>query len=149
VNEVLGVLAVLGSGTISGAFFAVAVSVTPALSALPPDRYVEAHRLLGKGYHPIMPIMANLTMATGIWLAFVAPSTAGRVVAGVAAALTLGVQGVSHLGNVPINRSLAAADPGSDGWPDPRPRWRFLHLVRTALAAAVFVLFSLALVLHL
>ena len=140
---VLALLAMLGSGTISGTFFAVAVSVVPALAAMPPERYVQTHRMLGRGYHPWMPIIANVTMLSGIGLAFTAGTGTARALAGLGAALTLGVQAVSHLGNVPINRAAAAGSAGAADWPDPRPRWRALHLLRTGLATAALLAFGI------
>lgn len=138
--EVLSVVLLLGSGITLGVFFAIAVSVAPTLLAMSPDRYLEAHRELGKGYHPVMPIMTNVTMFSGIGLAFVVSDPVVRWLYVIGAVVMLGVQAVSHLGNVPINRSLAAAAaPSTGSWSDPRPEWRFWHLTRTALAAAAFL----------
>jgi uncharacterized membrane protein len=143
--ELLSVLVLLGSGTTMGVFFAVAVSVAPAMFAMAPDRYVEAHQLLGKGYHPAMPVITSATLFAGVALAAVAPQPAARVLFGLGAVGVLGIQAVSHLGNVPINRSLAAFGEGTlDTWPDPRPKWRFWHRIRTVLAVAAFVANSLA-----
>ena len=55
----------------------------------------------------------------------------------VAAVLLLGVSGVSHLCNVPINRRVKAiTDPAviPADWEDPRPLWRRFHYLRTFLA---------------
>ena len=49
---VLGVLAVLGSGVVAGVLFAVALSVLPALFAMPMDRYAYAHKLIGRNWDP-------------------------------------------------------------------------------------------------
>lgn len=142
---ILSVVVLLGSGTTLGVFFAVAVSVSPALLAMAPDRYVEAHQALGKGYHPTMPIMTNTTMLAGIALAVLTPVPARPLfIAGVV--LIVGVQAVSHLGNVPINRSLRTYPDGV--WNDPRPRWRFWHQIRTTLAAAALIANSLAVILQ-
>src|SRR5205814_8735355 len=49
-NEPLRIAVLLGSGVTAGVLFAVAVSVVPALRDLAPDRYVEAHQLLGRNW---------------------------------------------------------------------------------------------------
>jgi uncharacterized membrane protein len=149
VAEVFSVVALLGSGTTLGVFFAVAVSVIPALITLPAAQYIETHRLLGKGYHPAMPIITNITTLTGLTLAILAEPIAAKLLFGAGVLLMVGVQAVSHLGNVPINRSLRAYEAGVPPahWTDPRPQWRAWHLLRTALAAASLLLNSIAVVL--
>lgn len=143
----LSVVLLLGSGTITGVFVAVWVSVAPALFAMPRGAYVEAHKLLGKGYHPLMPLLVNATMLSGIALAFLAEPLPARVLFAVAAVLLVGVQAVSHLGNVPINRSLYRDDAlTAADWSDPRPPWRAWHRIRTALAIATLVANSVAVV---
>jgi uncharacterized membrane protein len=142
---VLSVLVLLGSGITLGVFFAVAVSVSPALFSMPPDQYVEAHQLLGKGYHPSMPIITNITMFGGFGLAALVhnPTATALFLAG--AVVVIGIQAVSHLGNVPINRGLKAYAglPDDSEWTDPRPQWRFWHRIRTALAAIALLANSL------
>ncbi|WP_433254629.1 anthrone oxygenase family protein [Streptosporangium sp. CA-135522] len=135
--QVLGVVALVGCGVVAGVFVAVAVSVLPALIAMPADRYIEAHRLLGKGYHPLMPLLVNATMLTEIALAIMREGGA-RPLFATGAVLLLGTQFVSHLCNVPINRSLHEIDVSAipADWDDPRPLWRGWHLLRTALALA-------------
>lgn len=130
------------SGIVAGVFFAVTVSVVPALAALPAGRYVEVHRMLGKGYHPTMPLIVMLVLAGDLALAFVAPATVPVALPVTAMVLQVGVQAVSHLGNERLNRSVRTADPDVLGpaWTDPRQAWRRWHLIRTALALAVFVI---------
>ncbi|WP_308249856.1 DUF1772 domain-containing protein [Sphaerisporangium fuscum] len=138
--EVAGVAVLVGAGIVAGVFVAVAVSVLPTLIAMPADRYVETHRMLGKGYHPLMPLLVNATMLLDIALA-IALRGAPRVSFAVAAVLLLGSQFVSHLCNVPINRSLHEIDVTAipSDWNDPRPVWRNWHLLRTAIALAALV----------
>ncbi|WP_229896357.1 anthrone oxygenase family protein [Streptomyces cinerochromogenes] len=122
----------VGTGTVTGIFVAVAVSVAPAMAAMERADYLRAHALLGKGYHPLMPILVNVVTLSGFALAWLAGPPA-RWLFPLASALLIGVQAVSHLGNVPINRSLGAL--AADGpWQDPRPLWRAWHRLRTALA---------------
>lgn len=148
-GEGAALVALLCTGVAAGVLFAVAVSVVPALAALPPDRYVETHQLLGRNWDPIMPIIVLTATAGHLTLAVVAGGPGDRVLSGVAAALMLGTAAVSHLLNVPLNREVKRLDPargvGPD-WFDPRPRWRRFHLVRTAFAVLAFACAAFAVV---
>jgi hypothetical protein len=104
------------------------------------NQYIETHRLLGKGYHPVMPLIVFGSTLIDMALAVVAPNAAARSLYIVASAAFWGVQGVSHLCNVPINRTVHAVDLGDlpASW-DPRPMWRNWHLLRTSLAFTVLL----------
>jgi len=143
-THLLHVAALVGTGVVAGVFFAVAVSVLPALRALPPDRYVQAHQLLGRGYHPSMPLIVTASLGCDIALALLAPTPARQALYVGAALLLIGVQVVSQFGNVPINKVVNRVDPDDlpADWHDPRPRWRDWHLIRTAFAFAAMVLTS-------
>lgn len=136
VLHVLATLVLLGTGTIAGVLFAVAISTVPALAAMTPDRFVYAHTLLGRNWDPTMPLMVLSSMSLSIVLAILAPGAAARWLLAVAAVCLAGVSLVSHLGNVPINRRVHATDPDAipAGWQDPRAVWRRWHLLRTSLA---------------
>ncbi len=138
IAQALAVVAVGGSGIVAGVFFAVAVSVLPTLYTMPAGSYITLHRKLGQGYHPSMPLIVNSTMFADIALIFLVEEPATRWLFVLASVLALGVQGVSHLGNVPINKRVLGVDPDAvpDDWDDPRPQWRRLHQLRTALALA-------------
>ncbi|MEU5581675.1 DUF1772 domain-containing protein [Streptomyces huasconensis] len=145
VSHILAVLALTASGVGAGVLTAVAISVFPALCNMPPERYVESHRMFGKGFHPTMPIVFNIGMFSAFALAIVErdassiPFTAGGLA-------LLASQCVSHLGNVPINRRLAALDPRNlpDDWDDPRPRWGHLNRIRASLAVTALALIAAA-----
>lgn len=140
VDSVLRIAVLLGTGTVAGIFVAVLASVGPALAEMRPAMYVQVHQLLGKGYHPMMPILVNVTMLAEIALAVLTAGAGFKVLYAVNVALLLGVQFVSHLGNVPINRALSTPDAaGGAGWQDPRPRWLSWHRLRTALACAALL----------
>ncbi|KOV89449.1 hypothetical protein ADL04_37890 [Streptomyces sp. NRRL B-3648] len=149
VVQLVGVAVLIGSGLISGVFFAVAVSVLPALNAMTPDRYLQAHSLLGRGYHPTMPLLVNATLAADIVLAVVAPSAAIRSLLITSIIGIVVVEAVSHLCNVPLNKTVRGTDAGAVpvDWQDPRPRWRMWHRVRTVAALVVLLLNSLAITL--
>lgn len=142
----VSVATLLGSGLVAGVFFAVAVSVLPALNAMAPDRYLQAHHLLGKGYHPTMPLLVNATLLADVALAVLTDSRTGRALLVVSAVGIVVVEAVSHLCNAPLNKIArqTAADAVPAGWHDPRPRWRRWHMVRTGAAFAVLLLNSLA-----
>jgi uncharacterized membrane protein len=142
VADMLRVLVVVCSGLVAGVFVAVTVSVVPALSALPAPRYIQVHRLLGKGYHPLMPAVVLLTLLSDLGLALTASRVLVTTLLAAAIACLVGVQLVSHLGNERLNRRIRAvdADTVGPGWSDPRQEWRRWHLLRTAFAGAVFVI---------
>jgi uncharacterized membrane protein len=146
-TEVLGVAALVGSGVTAGVLFAVALSVLPALFAMETGTYVYAHKLLGRNWDPTMPVIVlSSTLVDGV-LAVVADGAA-RVLFAVGAVLLLGVSGVSHLCNVPINRRVKAiTDPAviPADWEDPRPLWRRYHYLRTALAVVALAVNAVAL----
>ncbi|AWK08773.1 DUF1772 domain-containing protein [Streptomyces spongiicola] len=141
-EEVLSGVVLIGTGTVTGIFVAVLVSVAPAMSAMGRAEYLRAHALLGRGYHPLMPILVNVVTLCGLALGWLAEGP-GRALFPLASVLLVGVQAVSHLGNVPINRSLSAL--GENGpWQDPRPRWRAWHRLRTALAGLALTAVTVA-----
>ncbi|WBB81503.1 DUF1772 domain-containing protein [Micromonospora sp. WMMD882] len=144
----LSVIAVGGTGIVAGVFFAVAVSVLPTLYTLPAGTYITLHRQLGQGYHPAMPLIVNATMFADVALIFLTDGALSRSLFVLASALALAVQGVSHLGNVPINKRLHGVDPDAVpvDWDDPRPQWRRLHRLRTVLAMAALVTTAAAVV---
>jgi uncharacterized membrane protein len=138
--RVLIVAVTVSSGIVGGVLFAVALSVLPALFAMPAERYVYAHQLIGRHWDPTMPlIVLSSTVVDGV-LAIVIPGST-RALFAVAAVLLLAVSVVSHYCNVPINRRVKAIDPASipPDWHDPRPLWRRWHLLRTALAVLAAV----------
>jgi uncharacterized membrane protein len=134
--QALDVVVLIGNGITAGVLFCVALSVVPALASMPVDRYVEAHRLLGRNYDPAMPVIVLSSTVTDLVLAVLAGSIGTRLLFAAGAVLLLGVSTVSHLRNVPINRRVKALDASRlpAGWQDPRPRWRRWNLVRTGLA---------------
>jgi uncharacterized membrane protein len=142
VSDGLSMAAVLGSGLAAGVLFAVAVSIVPALRDLPPDRYVQAHQLLGRNWDPIMPIMVLGATAAGAVLALTARDAGVRLLSASGAVLLLGSATISQLRNVPLNREVKRLDPAAGpppGWRDPRPEWRRWHLRRTVLAGLAFL----------
>jgi uncharacterized membrane protein len=139
--DILTAETVIASALVAGVFFSVAVSVIPALVAMPAGRYIETQWALGKGYHPIMPIIVNLSTAIEIVLAVIADTAAQRALFISGTVLFLGVTGVSHLLNVPINRRVRNMDPGNlpADWDDPRPMWRRWHYLRFAIAMCLLL----------
>ncbi|MER5772352.1 anthrone oxygenase family protein [Streptomyces sp. NPDC001985] len=144
--ELLGTAALLGSGIVAGVFFAVAVSVLPTVQTLPAPQYVQLHRRLGEGYHPVMPLVVTGAVTADLALLLLAPGTASRTLFAVALLGLVGVQLVSQFGNVPINRRVHALDPGAipADWDDPRTPWRNWHRLRTGCAVAALTANALA-----
>jgi uncharacterized membrane protein len=145
-QNLFALLLLVGNGLVTGVFFAVGVSVLPALATMPAGRYIETHRLLGKGYHPAMPVIVNATTLCAIGLAILTPDTAARLLLSGTVAALIVVQAVSHLGNVPLNRGLWGVDPDRvpDDWDDPRPVWTSWHRLRTLAALIAMACSSVA-----
>lgn len=150
VTHVLSVLVLLGSGTVAGVLFAVAMSTVPALAAMPPDRFVYAHTLLGRNWDPTMPLIVLSSTVLDIALAVLSHGVSARFLSIVAAVCLFGVSVVSHLRNVPINKQVHRTDPDAipPGWQDPRPIWRRWHTLRTTLAMLALAANSVAITLH-
>lgn len=146
--QILGITALLGSGLVAGVLFAVALSVMPALIAMPADHYVEAHQLLGRHYDPIMPILVGTSTMADVALAVLAQTAWMRMLFAGSALLLLGVMVISQTRLVPINRRVGELDPNviPHGWDDPRLRWRNWHLVRTTFALLALVMNAAAIV---
>lgn len=130
----LDVVALVGGGVTAGVLFCVALSIVPAFNALPIDRYVELHRLVGRNYDPTMPIIVLASTLACALRAALTPGWPRFAPFAVAALLLLAVSGVSHLGNVPINRLVKGAQAHPSQLDRLRRRWRVLHLLRTGLA---------------
>lgn len=145
-THTLAVLALLGTGLIAGVLFAVALSMVPALLAMPPDRYLYTHQLLGQRWDPTMPVIVLGSALLSMMLAVLVATGAARVLFGGAALCLFAVAAVSHLANVPINQQMRAVDPQRipADWVDPRRRWRAWHLLRTALAVLALAFNSTA-----
>jgi uncharacterized membrane protein len=145
--RLLELLALLATGTSAGVLFAVALSVVPAFIAMPPERYVYTHRMLGRNWDPTMPAIVGSGASANLALAILAVGDGTRALFAVAAILMLGVSAVSHLCNVPINRTVRVTDPDRmpGDWRDPRPLWRRWHLLRTVLAFGALVADGLSL----
>ena len=149
VSDILGVAVIMSAGILAGVFVAVAASVFPVLMRMPVASYIEIHRSLGRGYHPMMPLIVNGGILGALILAVIAPTAAARALFAVGALLLGGTVLVSQFRNVPINRVLAAADvaaPPPD-WEALRRRWRGWHALRTAIALAALTDNAMALAL--
>jgi uncharacterized membrane protein len=144
----LSIVVLVASGTAAGVLFSVALSVVPAFLALSPERYVEMHKLIGRRYDRVMPPTVATAVVADIVLASSGAAIGTRVLFAAAAILGIGVMAVSQFGNVPINRQVKSINQDSipGGWPDPRSRWRYLHLVRTWFAILGFAVNACAVV---
>jgi len=139
--------ALIGSGLLAGVLFGVAVGVVPAFAAVPAERYVLLHRVVGLGFDRVMPHIVLGTTALDLILSTVVPGPARGLLL-TAAVLQVGVSAVSQLGNVPINRAVRSLPDGDlpDDWADPRRRWRGWHLLRTTLALTALAAHAIAVV---
>jgi uncharacterized membrane protein len=145
----LSVVVLVGTGLVAGVLFAVAVSVVPALIAMPADRYVWAHQLLGRRYDRIMPLITAASVLSAVLLATRSVGLPHTALYVTAAVCMTGVAIVSQTGNVPINNRVKRMRPEDvgPGWDDPRRRWRGWHLLRTGFALAACLSAAVAVVL--
>jgi uncharacterized membrane protein len=146
--RLIEIAVLLGSGVVAGVLFGVALSVVPMFLRLSPSQYVDTHRLIGRNFDPTLPLTVLGTTALDVVLAVLAHGTAARVRFAAAAALLFAVSAVSHLANVPINRSVKTLPPGPvpADWDDPRRRWRNWNLLRTSCALAALLINAVAVV---
>jgi uncharacterized membrane protein len=140
--HVIGVSALLGAGITAGVLFCVAISLVPGFLALPPQEYIDAHRLFGRYFDRVMPPLVVLTTVLVAVLAYAADSAGRRTALFTAALCLLGVSVVSQSRNVPINRRVKRLTTVPDDWDDPRIVWRNWHTLRLALAVLGLVLTS-------
>lgn len=148
VQSALEVYAILVEGLVAGTFFAIAVSVFPTLLAMEPAQYVWTHRSLGKGYHPVMPLLVSSIVLADVFLAATTGGAPRRAEFGAAAALALCVSAISQFGNVPLNKAIARtqAEGITAVWADPRPAWQSWHRLRLAAAVGALLLGTVAVI---
>jgi uncharacterized membrane protein len=143
VIQILLSLALLTSGPAAGVLIGSATGPVPLLQSLPPNRYVELHRMLARRPEPFQPICFATAVFCDLVLTVVVPSAAARLLLAAAAAFETGVIVVSKTRSNPIKRFATSFDP--DNLPaewtqiDPRQRWARWNLARTALAVAALV----------
>jgi hypothetical protein len=133
VIQILLSLALLTSGPAAGVLIGSATGPVPLLQSLPPNRYVELHRMLARRPEPFQPICFATAVFCDLVLTVVVPSAAARLLLAAAAAFETGVIVVSKTRSNPINL------PAEWTQIDPRQRWARWNLARTALAVAALV----------
>ncbi|GAA3732082.1 putative membrane protein [Spinactinospora alkalitolerans] len=138
--EVLVPLVICTNGVAAGVFAGTLLGGVPLLLALPPDRYIHAHRFLATRYDPFMPVTLAVTVVLDVLLAGFAEGVAARVLFGLAAATLVSVMAVSLTKTVPINKWVVGLDPEAvpRDWHsrDPRAQWKRWNTVRSYLCAA-------------
>ncbi|MFI6390002.1 anthrone oxygenase family protein [Nonomuraea sp. NPDC050540] len=139
--HILTAAVLVTSGIAAGVLFAHAVGVWPALQAMTPERYVAAHKLLGRAYDPMMPIIVGTSTLLDVSLAFITESSLTQNLFIASAVCLVGVGAVSQTRNVPINRRVKSLDPQAipADWKDPRSAWGKWNMVRTTFAVLALV----------
>ncbi len=152
--EILTFVAVLGSGLVSGIFFAFSTFVMRALGRLPENQGIAAMKAINVTVlNPWFLLAFFGTGAVCLPVAFLAlGSAAGTHRAYLLAGCTLYLLGcllVTMAFNVPLNNRLASADPDSSAaealWAHYLSRWTLWNHVRTAAPLAAAGLFTMAL----
>ncbi|GAA4982420.1 putative membrane protein [Nonomuraea thailandensis] len=139
--QILTAAVLVTSGIAAGVLFTHAVGVWPAMQAMTPERYVAAHKLLGRAYDPMMPIIVGSSAVLDVILAILSEPGQARTLFIVSAVCLVGVGAVSQTRNVPINRRVKSLDPQAipPDWEDPRGLWGKWNLVRTSFAVLALV----------
>ncbi|GAA1666177.1 anthrone oxygenase family protein [Fodinicola feengrottensis] len=146
--QTLGTLVLVTSGIAAGVLFTHAVGVWPALQAMSPEQYVAAHKLIGRAYDPMMPIIVVSSTVLAVILAVLDGRPPARALFVLAAVFLVGVSIVSQTRNVPINKRVKALDEVPAGWHDPRRSWGRWNLARTSFALVAFAALAVALTFH-
>jgi uncharacterized membrane protein len=147
-------VAALGSGLMSGVFFAFSTFVMRALDRLPFDRGMAAMQTINVAV--LNPWFLGVFAGTGVLSAILV--IGGLVSLGTPGALCLvaggllylvGCVGVTMRCNVPLNEELAATSPESPDarrvWTDYVSRWTLWNHVRTVAPLVASALYMLAL----
>lgn len=132
-------LAVASSGLAAGGLMIASLGGAPLLLRLSWDQYVPIHQFLVTRFDPFMPICMITALVCDLLLVFLAPGTAARAIVAVAVLLLAAAIYVSLRKNVPINRWVAALEPGTPppgDAGDPRVRWRNWNALRTGFGVA-------------
>ncbi|MFG3439637.1 anthrone oxygenase family protein [Nonomuraea sp. NPDC047897] len=141
IAHILTAVVLVSSGIAAGVLFTHAVGVWPAMQAMTPDRYVAAHKLLGRAYDPMMPIIVSTSLVLDVILFALSENATSRFLYATSAIFLAGVGVVSQTRNVPINRRVKALDPDAipADWDDPRGIWGKWNLLRTTFAVLALV----------
>jgi uncharacterized membrane protein len=146
-------ISVIGCALIAGVFFAFSTFVMNALSRLPPAQGIAAMQSINiTAINPLFIIALFGTAATCLLLTVSTLSKLSQpdaVYLFVGSLLYLiGTIGVTMAFNVPLNNSLAIADPSSTQsehlWAKYLTDWTFWNHVRTVAALTATVLFMVA-----
>jgi uncharacterized membrane protein len=147
---VLLALALISTGLYAGMMLIFLTGVMPALAGLTDDQFVTAMRRINEQVPRAVFMTVFAAVVAMPWAAF-AVRAEGRTGADTVLLLAGAVCGVlNHLvtvaGNVPLNSALAAAASGDRPDGEARAafesRWNRLHLARTLLVLAAFVLIA-------
>ncbi len=152
--DAVAVATVLGAGTIAGTFFAFSNFIMAALGRLAPDRGMEAMQAINVTV--LNPLFLGVFVGTAVLslaLVLLAVASEGVAASGLLIAggllYVVGCFLVTGTRNVPLNKALAAADPGGEEgaalWAHYLSRWTFWNHLRTlaSLAAAALILLAL------
>ncbi|MCX4969431.1 DUF1772 domain-containing protein [Streptomyces sp. NBC_00654] len=147
-TSVLLVLSVVANGLYAGFMLTFLTAIMPGLAALPDDRFTAAMRR----FNEKVPGPLFLVLFLGVVALPVAALVSGaggdaRVLTAVALACAVIGHLITIAGNIPLNKALADSEGGDDSAAREafESRWNTLHLVRTVLSLAAFVLLAVTL----
>ena len=151
-NNILTLLAILGTGLIAGTFFVFSVAIMPAFRRMPANEGMSAMQsinvvILNPLFLGVFIGTAVLSLALVVMAVVNANSPATYYIAGGAALYVIGSFLVTVVFNVPLNNALHAADPttatGQQVWQNYLPNWTLWNHIRTVasiLSTAAFAL---------
>ncbi len=137
---VLTVVVAVGSGVMSGVFFAFSVAVIPALRRRPATEAVATMQEINRVIvSPLFLLVFLGTAVVGITIVVLRPTDALRVVG--AALYVLGGFGLTAAVNIPLNNALDRVRPTSaeEGWGRFHRRWTLANHARGLACAAASV----------
>ncbi len=147
--SILGVLAVTGSGVVTGLLFAFSNFVMRTLAELPNDKGMSVMRRVNKTI--INPVFLVFFLGTPVLCVLIAyQSFQGLDLAGnwflFLGAITylIGPFGLTVLFNVPLNNRLARSklSDADEVWPDYQRRWQHWNHIRTYIGVISVVLLA-------
>jgi uncharacterized membrane protein len=146
-DKIARTLALLSAGLLAGAFLAAFFTVVPTWYEVPREVHFTYRVALMRHNAIYMQIVMGLGILTPAWWAYtMRNSPSARTCAILASLMALTSLLVTRFGNVPINRMIqtwsAIAPPAN--YMEQLQRWTVFHDIRTATAAACFLLVVVA-----
>ncbi|MER5846007.1 anthrone oxygenase family protein [Streptomyces sp. NPDC002012] len=146
-SSLLPALAVITTGLYAGFLLTFLIAIMPGIAALPDERFTAAMRRFNeKVPGPAFLVLFAGVIAFPVAVVVGADDDADRALAVAALVCAVGSHLITIIGNIPLNKALAASEGGGDSAAREafESRWNNLHRIRTALSLAAFALLAVA-----